>query len=74
MLVRCGSCGLKSQVAGLTRIGGGIFGLLGTLWTVALSIRYLAEWASFPGFLAYFLFSYVGARMLLRLDPPELAD
>lgn len=74
MLVTCASCGRKSQVAGRSRIGAVTFGILGALIAVTLTYRSLGEWAVVPGLLANGLFGYVGARLFLRLDPPELAD
>ena len=74
VLVTCRSCGGKSQISGRTRIGGGVAGILGGLLAVALTYRPLGKWVVVPAILANVLLGYLGARLLLRLDPPELAD
>ena len=74
VLVTCASCGEKSQVAGRTRIGAGMIGLLAGVLAVALTFRSLGQWAAIPGIVSNALLGYVGGRLMLRLDPPELAD
>jgi hypothetical protein len=47
-------------------VGGGVgFGI---------SLPYLGSWCTAVGLAGYLVFSYVAARLLLRLDPPYLAD
>ena len=49
-------------------------GLLGGLFVAMLTYPSLGEWAIFPAALANALMGFLAARLMLRLDPPELAD
>jgi hypothetical protein len=73
-LVTCGACGKASQVAGRTRIGGGVAGMLGSLVAVALTVGTSQRLCVAAGLLTYLVVGYLASRLMLRLDPPELAD
>ena len=74
VLVTCGSCGQKSQIAGRTRIGAGVVGIVGSLVAVALTYQSLGDWTIGPAILANLVLGYLAGRAMLRLDPPGLAD
>jgi hypothetical protein len=69
-----GACGEKSQIAGRTRIGGGVAGMLGSGIAVALTVRTSTTLCFAMAMLAYFVVGYLVSRLMLRLDPPELTD
>jgi hypothetical protein len=73
-LVKCAACGQKSQIAGRTRIGGGVAGMLGSGIAVALTVRTSETLCFAMATLAYLVVGYLVSRLMLRLDPPELAD
>lgn len=74
VLVKCGACGEKSQIAGRTRIGGGVAGMLGGGIAAALTARTSATLCLVMAMLGYWVVGYLVSRLMLRLDPPELAD
>jgi hypothetical protein len=74
VVVTCSACGEKSQISGRTRIGGGVIGILGSIVTAALTFHSLGRGSTVATVLAYALFGVLGSRLLLRLDPPGLAD
>jgi hypothetical protein len=72
--VICESCGERSQIAGRTRITGVIGGLVGAAIGFWLSFPALGGWCMACVMAGEVVFSYLAARLTLRLDPPELAD
>ena len=74
ILVKCGACGEKSQIAGRTRIGGGVAGTLGGGIAAALTVRTSPTLCFAMAMLGYLVVGYLVSRLMLRLDPPELAD
>jgi hypothetical protein len=73
-IVRCGQCGERSQVAGRTRIIGGVAGLAGAALGLWISFPNLGSWCLAVAIAGEVVFGCLAARLTLRLDPPELAD
>jgi hypothetical protein len=74
VLVKCGACGEKSRIAGRTRIGGGVAGMLSIVIAVEITVRTSPILSLAMAPLAYLVVGYLVSRLMLRLDPPELAD
>ena len=74
VFVNCGACGQRSQIAGRTRIGGGVAGTLGTMIAATLTVRRSPTLCLVMAILGYLVAAYLVSRLMLRLDPPELAD
>jgi len=73
-LVTCRACGQRSQIAGSTRIGAGVAGMIGSGIAVALTVRTSVKLCVVASILASLVAGHLAARLMLRLDPPELAD
>jgi hypothetical protein len=73
-LVKCGACGQGSRISGRTRISGGVASMLSVVIVVAITVRTSPILSLVMAALAYPVVGYLVSRLMLRLDPPGLAD